>query len=339
MKTRYIVIEPDNVDNNLTMQAGLCIKGGGVVALPTETVYGLGANGFCEEAVKKVFLAKGRPSDNPLILHVSQIEDIKKIAVLTDNARLLFERFTPGPLTVVMKKLDSVPNIISAGLDTVAVRIPAHPVARAVINAAGVPVAAPSANLSGCPSPTKSEHVINDLDGKIDMIVDGGECTVGLESTVVDMTGESAVILRPGAISAADIAGVVGLVVEGGLLKSDSVPKSPGMKYRHYAPNARVIVVEGSEQEVADKTELYIKQFMQSNNKVGVFAAADKGRYPTDYVIYGGYDANKYAKGLFDALRSFDLIGVDVIISQIIWEGGISDAIRNRLYKAASRDI
>lgn len=336
METVKIKIDPNNIDEKLVKMAGECLKGGGVVAFPTETVYGLGASGFDADAVKRVFKAKGRPQDNPLILHVADIGDVEKIAFLNHNARLLFERFSPGPITVIMNKKSCVPDIITAGLETVAVRIPSHRVAAAVIAAAGVPVAAPSANLSGTPSTTTAAHVTTDLDGKIDMIVDGGDCTVGLESTVVDTTGDIPVVLRPGGVSTEEIKLVTGEVIIGGVLKEDIAPKSPGMKYRHYAPAAEVVVFEGEVGEVYNKTNAAVEKYIAEGKKAAVIAAADSGKYNCEFIC-AGKSAGIYAHNLFDALRRLDDGGADVIIAQIIWKGGISEAIRNRLYKAAHK--
>lgn len=342
METKIVTIDPQKIDMEQIAPLGRLLAAGKLVAFPTETVYGLGANALDEAAVKRIYQAKGRPSDNPLIVHFSEVGDIKTVArELPEAARRVLERFSPGPLTVILKKQSYLNDTVTAGLDTVAVRIPEHPVARALIKAAGVPVAAPSANLSGKPSPTRAEHVVADMDGRVDAIIDGGACTVGVESTVLDMTGAQPTILRPGGVTYEQLQTVLSDVqIDPHVLKSvaaDETPKSPGMKYKHYAPEAEVVVVEGDIKMVRGKIGELIKG--TQNKRIGVLAM-DGADYPAaDVVLPAGADNQEYANRLFDALREFDRRGVDIVFAEFSGDMGYGLAVKNRLYRAAANRV
>ncbi|MFD2707064.1 L-threonylcarbamoyladenylate synthase [Salibacterium lacus] len=318
-------------------EAGLCISRGEAVAFPTETVYGLGADARSDEAVEQIFAAKGRPGDNPLIVHIGERSQWQGLAsVIPDMAEKLADAFWPGPLTLIVPKNNAVSEKVTAGLSTVAVRMPEHPVARALINKAGIPVAAPSANQSGRPSPTKAEHVTYDLDGKIAGIVQGGEAGYGLESTVVDCTGEKAVVLRPGGITREQLTSVLGEenVAETAALLQEDAPRAPGMKYRHYAPSAPLVLVEGSINEAA-------KQARGEGKTVGIMAV-DEHRlelqaYADVFISLGSKDElSDIAARLYDNLRLADQSSVDVIFCETFPKKGIGEAVMNRLEKAAS---
>ncbi len=332
------------------------LRSGGLVAFSTETVYGLGADALSEAAVARIFEAKGRPADNPLIVHVASVEEIAPLVEeITPLARLLIDAFLPGPLTLVLRRSSIVPSIVTAGLDTVAVRVPSHRVAQALIRMAGVPVAAPSANRSGRPSPTRAEHVLQDLDGRIPWLVDGGPCDVGLESTVVDATGEVPVILRPGAVTAEHIRMATGLdpVDASSFVSADptAAPRSPGLKYRHYAPRARVLVADGPDDDArADAVLSLAAQEIAAGRRVGLFAGHDtllslscplvsavvpRGRIVLSVDWGRTDDALSASAALFDALRRLDDAGAEVIVAQSVDPAGLGAAYRNRLEKAA----
>ena len=262
-----------HTDDNEIADAGEILRNGGLVAFPTETVYGLGASAFDSDAAKKIYAAKGRPSDNPLIVHICDKGQIKDIAEeIPESAKKVIDNFMPGPVTIILKKKSVVPNDVTAGLNTVAIRFPLHETAQKLIKAAGVPIAAPSANLSGKPSPTKAKHVVKDMTGRIDAIIDGGECNVGVESTIVDFTGEKPVILRPGGVTYDDLKGIgLDVEIDKNILHSiaaDEVPKCPGMKYKHYAPNAEVTVVEGEKDAVQSKIKELLEQCKNAKPEV-----------------------------------------------------------------------
>lgn len=329
MKTTYIKIDPAAPDEAAMREAAECIKRGGLVAFPTETVYGLGADSFNSEAVKKIYIAKGRPSDNPLISHIAHTDEALALAeFIPEDAKKLMDAFWGGPLTIILKRRDSVPGIISAGLDTVSVRMPSHPVANMLIRLAGTPIAAPSANLSGSPSPTTFEHCRADLDGRVDMIIDGGACSIGVESTVVDMTGDIPVILRPGAVTLEDIVSVCDKGMFGG--EYADAPKCPGMKYVHYSPDAEVFAVADMDSfEVEDKGE-----------EVGVITY-EKYREKADgcRFLSAGESDMDYAARLFYLLRKADEDGIKTVFAQLPENRGMGTAIRNRLLKAAGGKV
>ncbi len=333
----------DKIDAGSLSVAGEIIKKGGIVAFPTETVYGLGANAYDEEAVKKIYAAKGRPSDNPLIVHLADVKDIPKVArEIPENAEKLIRKFAPGPFTLILKKQTDIPDIVTAGLDTVGVRIPQDVTARDFIKAAGVPIAAPSANISGKPSPTKAEHVIADLDGKVDAIIIGENSAVGVESTIIDVTGEIPVVLRPGGITAEDIISVCGSVkIDDAVLtgvKANETPKCPGMKYKHYAPDADITVVEGDEKLTAKKIKELVKADKEKGIKVGVFAASEDD-FNADLYIFEGATNRDFANVLFGALREFDKNAIKKAYVQMCMKDGMELAVKNRLYKSAGHKI
>ena len=330
-----------STEENEINEAGKIIRNGGLVAFPTETVYGLGASAFDADAAKKIYAAKGRPSDNPLIVHICDKAQIADIAAEIPNAaQIVIDKFMPGPVTIILKKKSVVPDDVTAGLDTVAIRFPAHETAQRLIAAAGVPIAAPSANLSGKPSPTKAKHVIKDMTGRIDAIIDGGGCNVGVESTIVDFTGERPVILRPGGVTYDDFkAQGIDVEIDKNILQSiapDEVPKCPGMKYKHYAPNAEVTVVEGEKNAVQKK----IKELLnETNGKIAGVLTMYGADYDNAVILSAGNTNKEYAKNLFSALREFDELGVEVVFAEFSEKDGYGLAVKNRLYKAAAQRV
>lgn len=329
------------IKKNNTDEAAQIIKNGGIVAFPTETVYGLGANALEAKAVKKIFAAKGRPADNPLIVHIADKEQINILSKeITDNAKKLIDAFMPGPITVILKKSDIIPNEVSAGLDTVGIRFPGNETARKFIAASGVPIAAPSANISGKPSPTKAKHVMEDMMGRIEGIIDGDDCAVGVESTIVDASSERPSLLRPGGITVEKLREVCpDLQIDPHVLESvneGEQPRCPGMKYKHYAPKAKVIVVEGECANVRKK----INEIIERNNGkiIGVLTMYDSA-YDGAIIIDGGNDNKTYANKLFGALREFDDLGANMIIAEFCDCDGYGLAVKNRLYKAAAYNI
>ena len=351
MNTIIKTTEVENVNMKVINEAGAVIKRGGLVAFPTETVYGLGANGMDEQAAAKIYAAKGRPSDNPLILHISDISMLDNIVSnVPETAKKLMDKFWPGPLTLVFNKKSEVPYGTTGGLDTVAVRFPAHKVALEIISAAGTPIAAPSANTSGRPSPTRASHVIEDMDGKIDMIVDGGDVGIGIESTIIDVTGEIPMILRPGFITKAMAEELVGEVAVDKVVVAKTVeeiggdyaPKAPGMKYRHYAPKAELTMFDGNIENVVVKINELSKEAAAEGKKVGIIATEEtKDRYEIGKVVSIGTrkDEASIAKGLYGILRDFDTMDVDVIYSETFYNDDLGQAIMNRLIKAAGYRI
>ena len=325
------------ITKNEIIDASLCIKEGGTVVFPTETVYGLGADGLNPEAVKKIFIAKGRPSDNPLILHIADkdmlcnlVEDISPVA------QKMMDKYWPGPITLIFKKSKNIIKEVCAGLDTVAVRMPSNPIARKLIHLSDTPIAAPSANLSGSPSPTVTKHVIDDLNGRVDYIIDGENCEIGLESTVVDVSGDHPVILRPGGITLEELKEIApDTMLDDALLKEVEKPKCPGMKYTHYSPKATVTVVEGEK----DNVRRYIQdKIANTSEKVGVLSYF-KNSYKNAEVIDAGCDMSEYAKGLFYNLRRFDELGVSIVYAEFEETDGIGLAVKNRLYKSAGHNV
>ncbi|WP_031314237.1 L-threonylcarbamoyladenylate synthase [Caldanaerobacter subterraneus] len=341
--TKVIKIDKDNPEIELIDYAAEVIKKGGLVAFPTETVYGIGANSFDEEAVKRIFIAKGRPQDNPLILHIALMDQVYELAAeFPEKAKKLAHRFWPGPLTIVLKKSDKVPYVNTAGMNTVAIRMPSNPIAHLLIKRAGVPISAPSANVSGKPSPTDASHVIEDLYGKVDVIIDGGKCDVGLESTVVDLTEEVPVILRPGAVTLEMLKEVLGEVkLDPSLLTrpdENIKPKSPGMKYKHYSPKAEVYIVKGPLDKVVKKIQQLAKNQLKNGKKVGIMATVQTStQYKEgDIIVVGDRDKPEtIAKNLFETLREFDRRGVEVVFAESFNYDDIGLAIMNRLEKAA----
>ncbi len=317
------------------------IKKGGLVAIPTETVYGLGANGLDEQAVIKIFEAKGRPQDNPLILHVAEPAEMEKFCHdIPKSAYLLAEKFWPGPLTMVLPARDIVPRRTTAGLDTVAVRCPDNDTTRQIIRLSGVPIAAPSANISGKPSTTTAQHVFHDHNGKIDAIVDGGPCRVGVESTIVDLTDERPRLLRPGGITPEQLMEVLGdLVIDKAVtaqIDKDAVVKAPGMKYRHYAPQEPVVIVAGSREKAAQ----YIKRHFVPGDRVLCFQEELPLYQDCNPLAYGKESqVETLSAGLFAALRELDDASIHQVYARCPVGGGVAYAVQNRLKKAAAFHI
>lgn len=338
MKTVVLRTDTKDEENYAVEEAAKILKSGGIVGLPTETVYGLACSGFDESAVKKVFEAKGRPQDNPLILHISDVSELSGICrQIPESAYRLAERFWPGPLTMILKKKECVPYAVSAGLETIAVRCPSHKIARAVIRQTGVPLAAPSANLSGKPSTTAAQHVFDDLNGKIPLIIDGGECEVGLESTIVDLTVCPPAVLRPGGISARQLSEVLGEVrCEGAAVSEQEIPKAPGMKYRHYAPDAPLTAVCGGA-AAAD----YIKLKASADDGIICFERYKNMFDDKKYTAAFGsrYRVSEYAHYIFSALRDMDREKVSHIFVQCPNASGIGTAVLNRLKKSSGGDM
>jgi L-threonylcarbamoyladenylate synthase len=347
LKTLILKINPLNIDSQKIEIAADVLRRGGIVAFPTETVYGLGANAFDDTAVHKIFDAKGRPPDNPLIVHTGCRDEVGRlVSEIPVNFFKLADRFWPGPLTLIMKKSRSVPDIITAGLDTVAVRIPSDPVALALIKFAGVPVAAPSANLSGKPSTTDIDHVMEDMYGRVDVIIDAGKVEMGIESTVLDITKDIPVILRPGRVTYEELLDVLGSVKSSGEHTCDdirdNIPRAPGMKYTHYSPRAELTIVEGAVEDAAKKICELTEECLKEGKKVGILASAQtKHLYTAGEVIAAG-DRDRpgtIAASLFSTLRKFDKRNVDIIFSEGFDEAGVGQAIMNRLRKAAGYRI
>lgn len=319
-----------------TKKAADIIKNGGIVAIPTETVYGLAANIFDEEAVKKIFLAKGRPSDNPLIAHIADLEDVSKlVSDFPDIAKKLADNFWPGPFTMILPKKMSVPYCVTAGMESVAVRFPSHPVACSIIKKSGVPLVAPSANISGKPSPTSFEHVVHDLYGKVDAIVDGGDCSVGLESTVVSLLGPIPKILRPGAVTAEDIKNVVGSVeVDSAVyenLKRGQKVLSPGMKYKHYSPSAEVYMVIGNTSDYSEYANARAE-----GDTLALCLDEDIPFLKIPYISYGSEkNISVQEHNLFDALRKIDDMNIKKVYAHFSGEISENLAVYNRLIRAA----
>ena len=347
METIYEKVNADDIDGRVMIEAGRIIKAGGLVAFPTETVYGLGGNALDASSAKKIYEAKGRPSDNPLIVHIADLSDLYEIAEEVPAAALaLAKEYWPGPLTMIFRKKPSVPKETTGGLDTVAVRFPSHPVAMEFIRASGGFIAAPSANISGRPSPTSALHVKEDMDGRIDMIIDSGPCDIGLESTIVDMTEEVPVILRPGFVSERMLKNVLGDVDKDpavfGDAPSSQPPKAPGMRYRHYAPKGELAIVSGAREDVIS----FIRRRTEKKRdgiKCGVIACTDDvPMYPqADLVMDAGSmdNENEIASRLYDLLRRCDEENIDEIYSEEFDTPQMGQAIMNRLIRAAGHNI
>lgn len=327
-------------------EAGEIIRQGGLVAFPTETVYGLGGDALNPESSKKIYAAKGRPSDNPLIIHIADMEHLGKITKeIPQSAYQLADAFWPGPLTMILPKSEAVPSQTTGGLDTVAVRMPSHPVAMEFIKAAGGYVAAPSANLSGKPSPTTAKYVMQDMDGRIDMIIDGDGVDIGLESTIVDLTGEKPMILRPGYITEEMLDKVLGQVeIDQTLFQADSkeAPKAPGMKYRHYAPKGELVLVEGSPEAVVSYINEQTRMHKERGERTGIIGTSEMAdRYEADSVKIAGSrkDEAAIARQLYTFLREFDDEDIAYMYAESFAGAGMRQAIMNRLLKAAGHKM
>lgn len=346
IKTKIVKMDPNNIDYNIIKEAADIINKGGVVVFPTETVYGIGADALNDIAVDKIFKAKGRPQDNPLIVHIADFNELYNLAeTVPDSAKMLADKYWPGPLTMILYKKNILSDKITAGLNTAAIRLPINKVALALIRESKKPIAAPSANTSGKPSPTEAAHVIEDLMGKVDMIIDGGSTTIGLESTVVDMTCETPMILRPGGVTREHIMEVLGeCEYDPAIIRNNEkiVPKSPGQKYRHYSPSAKLILYKGDIDKIALKINEDYEKFKSEGYKVGIMSTVQTEEYYKGKLTIICGDRTKpltISSNLFKNLRDFDHMGVDIILAEAVEENGLGKAIMNRLSKASSETI
>lgn len=346
METRVVRMTEEQIDMELIREAGKIIRDGGLVAFPTETVYGLGGDALNPLSSRKIYAAKGRPSDNPLIVHIADQQALSSIVgEIPGNAWKLAERFWPGPLTMILHKSDRVPRETTGGLETVAVRMPANRIAQEMIRAAGGYVAAPSANRSGRPSPTVARYVAEDLAGRVEMIIDGGDVEIGLESTIVDLTSDRPMVLRPGYITRQDLENVLSEVEEDRtLMEADAgqAPKAPGMKYRHYAPKGEMTVVKGVEEQVVSYINERCRECRDAGRRTGVIATDETlSGYCADVCRSVGcrHDEEAIARELYRILREFDDEAVEVIYAEAFDDSGIGRAIMNRLLKAAGHRV
>lgn len=347
MNTKIERVNPDQIDETIMEEAGRLIAEGELVAFPTETVYGLGGDALHPEASRKIYAAKGRPSDNPLIVHIADFSDMERVArKVPDAAKKLADAFWPGPLTMIVNKSDAVPMATTGGMNTVAVRMPNHPVALDLIRKSGCLIAAPSANTSGRPSPTEAAHVAEDLSGKIAMILDGGPVGIGIESTIIDLTEPTPMVLRPGYITPEMLSEVLGeeVIIDPGIIAADDTrkPKAPGMKYKHYAPKADMVIVDGSQTAVIDKINALVQQKRSAGEKVAVIATEEsKHSYQADVILSMGSRSNEdaIAQHLYRILRECDELHVDAIYSESFQTPRIGQAIMNRLLKAAGHTV
>lgn len=346
MKTKLVKVLDVEKDIEYIKQAAEIIKIGGTVAFPTETVYGLGANALDEEAVDKIFKAKGRPQDNPLIVHVANKNIDNLVQEVPEIARELINKFWPGPLTIILKKKNIIPNKTSANLDSIGIRMPDNKIALKLIELSEFPLAAPSANISGRPSPTEFERCVQDLDGRVDFILGGEKSDVGVESTIVDCTVYPPVILRPGGITLEMLKKIdenieIDEAIKG-KPREDLKPKAPGMKYRHYAPNAKVKVIKGNKKKTIEKINEIVQTYRDNKKKVAILTTEkNKTSFNNEIIISLGSEnnLNEVAKNLFETLRACDDLNVDLIICEAFEEKGVGLAIMNRLNKAAGFDI
>lgn len=346
METKVAIIKDINKDIKFIEEAARVIKSGGIVAFPTETVYGLGANALEEEAVKKIFIAKGRPQDNPLIVHVCSKDISNLVKKVPKVAQELINKFWPGPLTIILEKKDIIPNMTSADLDTIGIRMPNSEIALKLIELSDRPIAAPSANISGRPSPTEVERCIDDLDGRVDYIIGGESSDIGVESTIIDCTVNPPLILRPGGITLEMLREIDSNIDIDKALKSkpsaDLKPKAPGMKYRHYAPKAHLKIIRGKNEKTIEIIREMLENYIEKNSEVAVLTTDENlNRFDKGNIISLGSekDLNQIAKHLFEALRKCDDLGVQYILCQGFEEKGVGVAIMNRLSKAAGYDI
>ena len=347
MKTEICNIDLQHIDEDAMQRAGRLIAEGELVAFPTETVYGLGGDALHPEAAKKIYAAKGRPSDNPLIVHIAEFEDLERIAkTVPEQAKKLADAFWPGPLTMIVWKNDKVPYATTGGMDTVAIRMPNHPVALELIRKSGCLIAAPSANTSGRPSPTEAGHVAEDLDGKIAMILDGGPVGIGIESTIIDLTEQIPMVLRPGYITPEMLSEVLGekVIIDPGIIAAGDTrkPKAPGMKYKHYAPKADLVLVDGEEKAVVSKINELVSQKEALGEIVAVIATEEtRDLYKADVILCIGKrsDEDAIAQHLYKILRDCDELSVNAIYSESFSTPRIGQAIMNRLLKAAGHQV
>lgn len=346
METIITKVDENKIERDVLAKAGEILKRGGLVAFPTETVYGLGANALDEEAAKKTYEAKGRPSDNPLIVHIADVEALDDIVrAVPAKAKRVMEQYWPGPLTLIFEKSEKVPYGTTGGLQTVAVRMPVNEIARRLIREGGGYISAPSANTSGRPSPTSAEHVAQDLSGKIEMILDGGSVEIGVESTILDVTVEPPMILRPGAITKEMLEKVIGEVsIDKAILSDDAkqAPKAPGMKYRHYAPKSPLVIVEGNAVDAAKAISQLANEQARCGKKAGIIATSETEAFYSNGVVKSigtREDESSIAHNLYRVLREFDEEDVSCIYSEAFDTKGIGNAIMNRLCKAAGHQV
>ncbi|KUO72947.1 MAG: tRNA threonylcarbamoyladenosine biosynthesis protein [Clostridia bacterium BRH_c25] len=345
MDTEVFFLDERSIDSDIIDRAAEIIRSNGTVIFPTETVYGLGANALSGEAVKGIFAAKGRPSDNPLIVHISSMNMLLYLigSPLSEAAKLLIEKYWPGPLTLIFKKSGKVPYEVTAGLNTVAVRMPDNRIALELINRSELPIAAPSANISGKPSPTLPEHAIDDMQGRVDMILCGSKSRIGVESTVLDLSGDIPVVLRPGGVTVEELESILGSVgLDRGSIGGSGVPKAPGMKYTHYAPEADMIIVKGELESIKKKIQELAGENAGKGLKVGVLASDEtESYYENCRVLSLGSrtKADVIASNVFEKLREFDKMGVDIIFAEALDEKHMGMAVMNRMNKAAGFNI
>ena len=343
MKTLISNINEENMDLKEIKKQAQLLREGNTVIFPTETVYGLGANALDEIAVKKIYEAKGRPSDNPLIVHIYDKDEVYDLAKsVSDKAKIIMDKFWPGPITIILNKKSIVPYTTSGGLDTVAIRMPSHKIAREIIKEAGVPIAAPSANISGRPSPTKATHVYDEMNGRVSGIVLGGDCNFGVESTVLDLTENDPMILRPGSITKEELEEVIGNVrLDPSLERKEDnkKAKAPGMKYTHYSPNAEVYIVSGEDESVANKINELVKINIEKGLKSGIMCWDKNKENYNGEIITLGSSLEEVASNLFDALIEMDKRKMDVIYSEEFPNFGVGRAIMNRLLKSAGYKV
>lgn len=346
METKVAIIKDINKDIKFIEEAGAIIRDGGTVAFPTETVYGLGANALDEEAVKKIFIAKGRPQDNPLIVHVCSKNISELVKEVPEVAQRMIDKFWPGPLTIILEKNDIIPNMTSANLNTVGVRMPSSEIALKLIELSKRPIAAPSANISGRPSPTEVERCIEDLNGKVDYIIGGESSDIGVESTIIDCTVNPPLVLRPGGITLEMLKEIDSNIEIDSALKSKPTenfkPKAPGMKYRHYAPKAHLKIIKGKNEKTIEIINEILENYIEKGNDVAILTTDENlNKFNSGKVISLGSEnnLNEIAKNLFETLRKCDDLGVQHILCQGFEEKGVGLAIMNRLNKAAGYDI
>lgn len=346
METKVAIIKDINTDIRFIEEAGKVIRNGGTVAFPTETVYGLGANALDDEAVRKIFIAKGRPQDNPLIIHVSTKEISELVKDVPEVAQKIIDKFWPGPLTVILEKKDIIPNVTSANLNTIGIRMPNSEIALKLIELAERPIAAPSANISGRPSPTEVERCVEDLNGRVDYIIGGESSDIGVESTIVDCTVNPPLVLRPGGITLEMLKEINPEIELDKALKSkpndDFKPKAPGMKYKHYAPNANLKIIKGKNEKTIEIINEIVENYIEKGNDVAILTTNENlNKFNNGKVISLGSenDLKEIAKNLFEALRKCDDLRVQYILCQGFEENGVGLAIMNRLNKAAGYDI
>ena len=346
METKVAIIKDINKDIKFIEEAGAIIRDGGIVAFPTETVYGLGANALDEEAVKKIFIAKGRPQDNPLIVHVCSKNISELVKEVPEVAQRMIDKFWPGSLTIILEKNDIIPNMTSANLNTVGIRMPSSEIALKLIELSKRPIAAPSANISGRPSPTEVERCIEDLNGKVDYIIGGESSDIGVESTIIDCTVNPPLVLRPGGITLEMLKEIDSNIEIDSALKSKPTenfkPKAPGMKYRHYAPKAHLKIIKGKNEKTIEIINEILENYIEKGNDVAILTTDENlNKFNSGKVISLGSEnnLNEIAKNLFETLRKCDDLGVQHILCQGFEEKGVGLAIMNRLNKAAGYDI